>query len=54
MGVGGDFLIDFQSKGQSGAAGGGVDARLRSGGYGVEEVFELEAEWLGVGEIELL
>jgi hypothetical protein len=54
VGVGGDFLIDLKSEGESGASGGGVDSRLCPRGDGVEEVFEFEAEGFGPWEVEFL
>ena len=53
VGVGGDGLIDFEGEGEGGAAGLCRDPGLGAGLDGVEEVFKLEAERLGAGEVEL-
>ncbi len=53
MGVGGDLLVDLEGQGESGAAGFGGDAGRRAVADGVEEVFEFEAQGLGLGDVGL-
>ena len=53
-GVGGHGGVDFEGEGEVFSSGCRVDTGWGAVGYGVEEVFQFEAERFGAGKVELV